>query len=59
MYFIITFEFQHFPLYRKNDMACNQPDSAPLKDKEKLFRDGWDCLRKDATKKVRITYYML
>ncbi|XP_026820895.1 metallophosphoesterase 1 [Rhopalosiphum maidis] len=43
---------QHFPLYRKNDMACNEPDSASLKEKEKLFREGWDCLRKDATEKL-------
>lgn len=34
-------------------MACNEPDSAPLKEKQKMFREGWDCLRKDATKKVQ------
>lgn len=39
-------------MYRKNDMACNEPDSAPLKEKEELFREGWDCLRKDATDMV-------
>ncbi|XP_025414229.1 metallophosphoesterase 1 isoform X2 [Sipha flava] len=40
---------QHFPLYRKNDIACNELDSAPIKEKETPFREGWDCLRKDAT----------
>ncbi|XP_050425907.1 metallophosphoesterase 1 isoform X2 [Adelges cooleyi] len=43
---------QHFPLHRKNDMACNEPDSAPTNEKQKSFRDGWDCLKKDATKKL-------
>lgn len=33
-------------------MACNEPDSASLKEKEKPFREGWDCLRKDATEEV-------
>jgi len=35
-------------------MACNEPDSASLKEKEKPFREGLDCLRKDATDKVQI-----
>lgn len=35
-------------------MECNEPDSAPLKEKDKPFREGWDCLRKDATEKVLI-----
>lgn len=51
--------FQHFPLYRLNDMACNEPDSAPLKEKELLFREGWDCLRKDSTEKVIISIYFI
>jgi len=34
-------------------MACNEPDSASLKEKEKPFRVGLDCLRKDATDKVK------
>lgn len=33
-------------------MACNEPDSAPMKEKRKLFREGWDCLKKDASEKV-------
>ncbi|XP_050529157.1 metallophosphoesterase 1 isoform X2 [Daktulosphaira vitifoliae] len=43
---------QHFPLYRTNDMTCNEPDSAPMAEKIKIFREGWDCLKKDATKKL-------
>ncbi|VVC44812.1 Hypothetical protein CINCED_3A000834 [Cinara cedri] len=43
---------QHFPLYRKNDIDCNVVDSAPMKEKKKPFREGWDCLRKDATDKL-------
>jgi len=35
-------------------MACNEPDSASLEEKEKPFREGLDCLRKDATAKVHI-----
>lgn len=33
-------------------MDCNEPDSAPIKEKEKPFRIGWDCLRKNATEMV-------
>lgn len=33
-------------------MACCESDSAPIYEKEKPFREGWDCLKKDSTEKV-------
>jgi len=42
-----------------NDIDCNEPDSAPVKEKEKPFRIGWDCLRKDATEMVFTDMYTL
>lgn len=38
-------------------MACNEPDSAAIHEKKKPFREGWDCLKKDSTKKVHIINY--
>lgn len=33
-------------------MSCNEIDSAPIYEKKKPFREGWDCLKRDSTKKV-------
>ena len=40
----------HYPLYRKSDEHCNEPDEAPAEEKSKPFREGWDCLTRDASK---------
>lgn len=39
-------------------MVCNETDSAPIYDKKKPFREGWDCLKKDSTKKVQKVKYV-
>ena len=31
----------HFPLYRKSDALCSEPDEAPPHEKEALFRERW------------------
>lgn len=33
-------------------MDCNELDSAPVKERKKPYREGWDCLRQDSTEKV-------
>ncbi|XP_018325112.1 metallophosphoesterase 1 isoform X2 [Agrilus planipennis] len=40
---------QHFPLYRHSDKACNEPDEAPVPLKNRVFKEKWDCLSKEAT----------
>ncbi|XP_054917570.1 metallophosphoesterase 1 isoform X2 [Dermacentor andersoni] len=39
----------HFPLYRKSDSACSEPDAASAAEKEELFRENWECLSQEAT----------
>lgn len=39
----------HFPLYRKSDSECSEPDAAPAGVKEELFRENWECLSREAT----------
>lgn len=43
---------QHFPMYRKSDKVCNEPDEAPKEIKNEIFREKWDCLSKEATIQV-------
>ena len=31
----------HFPLYRKSDALCSEPDEAPPHEKGALFRERW------------------
>ena len=40
----------HYPLYRVSDEHCDEPDEAPCDDKTAVFREGWDCLTRNATK---------
>ncbi|XP_022118860.2 metallophosphoesterase 1 [Pieris rapae] len=40
---------QHFPLYRKSDAICTEPDAPPLPERNKLFRLKIDALSKEAT----------
>ena len=39
----------HYPLYRKSDAHCQEPDGAPPEDKGDMFREGWDCLTRAAS----------
>ena len=39
----------HYPLYRKSDAHCQEPDGAPPEDKGDIFREGWDCLTRAAS----------
>jgi len=34
----------HFPLYRKSDALCSEPDEAPPHEKDALFRERWECI---------------
>ncbi|XP_004930159.1 metallophosphoesterase 1 isoform X1 [Bombyx mori] len=40
---------QHFPLYRKSDSMCTEPDSPPLPERDKPFRLKIDALSKEAS----------
>ncbi|XP_967729.2 metallophosphoesterase 1 [Tribolium castaneum] len=40
---------QHYPLYRKSDMECDDFDAAPDPIKRERFRETWECLSKEAT----------
>ncbi|KAJ0182492.1 hypothetical protein K1T71_001861 [Dendrolimus kikuchii] len=40
---------QHFPLYRKSDEVCTEPDAPPLPERNKKFRLKIDALSKEAT----------
>ncbi|XP_032528960.2 metallophosphoesterase 1-like [Danaus plexippus] len=40
---------QHFPLFRKSDSICTEPDAPPLPERNKLFRPKIDALSKEAT----------
>jgi len=39
----------HYPLYRNSDEHCSEPDEAPTEEKSKPFREGWDCLTREAS----------
>ena len=39
----------HFPLYRKSDAHCNEPDEAPKDEKNVKFREGWDCITQESS----------
>lgn len=43
---------QHFPMYRKSDAVCNEPDEAPASIKNEIFREKWDCLSRKASEMV-------
>ena len=38
----------HYPLYRRSDAHCDEEDEAPADEKNQPFREGWDCLTKNA-----------
>jgi hypothetical protein len=40
---------QHFPLYRKSDMDCNEEDAAPQDEKVKAFRENFDCVSQNSS----------
>lgn len=39
----------HYPLYRRSDAHCQESDQAPADHKDDLFREGWDCLTRNAS----------
>ena len=39
----------HYPLYRVSDEHCDEPDGAPDDEKTDKFREGWDCLTRNAS----------
>jgi len=39
----------HFPLYRESDELCDELDEAPPDEKGAKFREGWECLKKNAS----------
>lgn len=39
----------HYPLYRKSDSHCDEADEAPADEKMTQFREGWDCLTRNAS----------
>ena len=43
---------QHFPLYRESDATCTGVDAAPPDERYVKFRQGWDTLPKDASKRL-------
>ena len=57
----------HYPLYRKSDAHCQEPDGAPPEDKGDTFREGWDCLTraastlllKDSASKISIRKFVI
>lgn len=46
---IFWLQFQHFPLYRKSDAVCTDPDAPPLPERNKEFTPRYDSLSKEAT----------
>jgi len=42
----------HFPLFRKSESVCNEPDAAPVELKAILNREKWECLSQEATNKL-------
>ncbi|XP_011496629.1 PREDICTED: metallophosphoesterase 1 [Ceratosolen solmsi marchali] len=43
---------QHYPLYRESDQICNEIDEAPIEKKDIKFREGWECLSREATEQL-------
>ncbi|XP_031760287.1 metallophosphoesterase 1 isoform X2 [Xenopus tropicalis] len=43
---------QHYPLYRFSDLECTGEDSASPEEKKVLFREKYDVLSQDASKKL-------
>lgn len=44
---------QHYPLYRVSDAMCTGVDKASLDEQYLLFRERYDVISKDASKKVK------
>ena len=42
----------HYPLYRRSDSHCQEEDEAPADEKEDVFREGWDCLTRNASSEL-------
>merc|ERR1712115_343209 len=40
----------HYPLYRRSDGHCDEEDEAPAGEKHQVFREGWDCLTRNASR---------
>ena len=43
-------------LCTETDGVCDEPDEAPQDIKHTRFRERWECLSKDATEVVRLSY---
>ncbi|KAF5901171.1 metallophosphoesterase 1 [Clarias magur] len=43
---------QHYPLFRINDAECTGEDAAPLNERFQLFKERYDVLSQDASKKL-------
>ncbi|ULU12199.1 hypothetical protein L3Y34_015498 [Caenorhabditis briggsae] len=43
---------QHFPLYRKSDAVCEKMDEQHVVDLKEKYREQWDTLSKDSTRKL-------
>ncbi|XP_062836605.1 metallophosphoesterase 1 isoform X2 [Anolis carolinensis] len=43
---------QHYPLYRRSDSKCTGEDSAPLEEKNDLFRERYDVVSQEASQKL-------
>ncbi|XP_060631010.2 metallophosphoesterase 1 isoform X1 [Anolis sagrei] len=43
---------QHYPLYRRSDAKCTGEDSAPLEEKNDLFRERYDVVSQEASQKL-------
>ncbi|CAO4361778.1 unnamed protein product [Caenorhabditis nigoni] len=43
---------QHFPLYRKSDSVCEKMDEQHVVDLKEIYREQWDTLSKDSTRKL-------
>lgn len=44
--------FQHFPMYRDSDSACEGEDTAPIQEKNVQFRQKWDCLSEESSSQL-------
>lgn len=43
---------QHYPLYRNSDHDCNDTDAAPLEERQRQFRERWDCVGREASERL-------
>ncbi|XP_057331064.1 metallophosphoesterase 1 [Microplitis mediator] len=43
---------QHFPMYRKSDSLCREPDRAPDEIIDLKFRERWDCISKESSEQL-------